>query len=128
MRLFARLLPAAIGALLVIAASDRADAFWPNFHANQDAERQANWMPWHGGYYHPAWGQPLALVVPPTANTRTSLSWGVAQTEVNSIYHQYHRRYPGYGGDFSQFRGRPYWPSHTDQFGVYYIRGPWGHY
>jgi hypothetical protein len=42
------------------------------------------------------------------------------------IYHQFHRDYqPGaaYGG--SPILPTPKWPSHTDQLGVYPIRGPW---
>jgi hypothetical protein len=111
----------------VVGASGRRRLFGRGPHANRVSERFAAVSPWHGGYYHWQYLQPLALVVPPTANTRGSLSWGVGQTEVNNIHHQFKRSYPGFGGDFSQFRAKPYWPSHTDQFGVYYIRGPWGH-
>jgi hypothetical protein len=81
---------------------------------------------WHGNYYHTSSGYPEPLVVPPTANTQTYLGWGVTQTEVRPIHHQFRRPYPGYmeseGGGFLP---TPYWPSHTDQLGVYYIRGPW---
>ena len=35
--------------------------------------------PWHGNYYQQNYGQPLALVVPPTAHMRQTLSWGVSQ-------------------------------------------------
>ena len=51
---------------------------------------------------------------------------GVAQSEMVPIYHQFHRDYmPGasYGG--SPILPTPLWPSHTDQFGVYPVRGPW---
>jgi hypothetical protein len=110
-----------------VVVSGRRRLFNRGPRANRVSENFAAVSPWHGGYYHWQWGQPLALVVPPTANTRGSLSWGVGQTEVNNIHHQFKRSYPGDGGDFSQFQATPYWPSHTDQFGVYYIRGPWGH-
>jgi hypothetical protein len=80
---------------------------------------------WAGGYYHTMWGQPVALVVPPTAELQTHWNWGVAQTRVTPICPQFSRPFPGpyYGG-----RGvlpTPRWPSSTDQFGVYYVRGPW---
>ncbi|MEM1070919.1 MAG: hypothetical protein AAGG48_12290 [Planctomycetota bacterium] len=82
--------------------------------------------PWHGQYYHQMYGQPLALVVPPTSHMRQTYSWGVNQNRIHPIYHQFGRsaNQPGVapGG---MFRPTPPWPSHTDQFGVYYVRGPW---
>jgi hypothetical protein len=90
------------------------------------AARRAARMPWHGAYYHTQYGRPVALVVPPTAHMQTSWGWGVAQTTMTPIYHQFNRRYPvptGMGGNV--FLPTPRWPSHTDQFGVYYVRGPW---
>ncbi|MGA2059128.1 MAG: hypothetical protein ABSG67_01505 [Thermoguttaceae bacterium] len=82
--------------------------------------------PWHGGYYDAAWGMPVALVVPPTAENQTKWGWGVGNTRVVSIDHQFQRDYPGEGiFTRSWFQPTPRWPSDTDQFGVYYIRGPW---
>ena len=81
---------------------------------------------WHGDYYDVAWGRPVALVVPPTAGTQTHWSWGVGGTRVTPIYHQYELGYPMPGDyDRSWFQPTPRWPSSTDQFGDYYIRGPW---
>ncbi|GAA4473466.1 hypothetical protein GCM10023156_71520 [Novipirellula rosea] len=82
--------------------------------------------PWHGPYYHQNYGQPLALVVPPTAHMRQTLSWGVSQNLMYPVHHQYGRNanYPGAAAPGS-FYATPGWPSHTDQFGVYYVRGPW---
>ena len=37
------------------------------------AYRHSQAYPWHGDYYDVAWGVPVALVVPPTAETR--LTW-----------------------------------------------------
>jgi hypothetical protein len=92
---------------------------------NWRARRMMASYPWHGYYYHVAWGQPVALVVPPRASLQTHWSWGVAQTSVTPIWHQFSRSYPGpYEGGIG-FLGTPRWPSHTDQFGVYYVRGPW---
>jgi hypothetical protein len=82
--------------------------------------------PWHGGYYDVAWGMPVALVVPPTAENQTKWGWGVGNTRVVSIDHQFGRNYPGPGYyNRAFFRPTPAWPSDTDQFGTYYVRGPW---
>jgi len=82
--------------------------------------------PWHGGYYNQVYGQPLALVVPPTVHMRQNLSWGVSQNLMYPVHHQFGRsaNSPGVARQGS-FRPTPGWPSHTDQFGVYYVRGPW---
>jgi hypothetical protein len=83
--------------------------------------------PWHGPYAYTPWGVPAALVVPPNAKTHTSFSWGVAQSEMVPLYHQFHRDYPGgmaIGGG-ANINPTPYWPSHTDQLGVFPVRGPW---
>jgi len=87
------------------------------------ADQRATWYSWHGGYRHTAWGGPVALVVPPTAEHHTEYGWGVTNTRVVPIYHQFKRPY--YGGGGGPFRATPPWPSDTTQFGVYYIRGPW---
>jgi hypothetical protein len=95
-------------------------------HANRWGERFARTMPWHGHYYYAPWGAPVALVVPPVSNMQTSMGWGVTQTEMTPIYHQFARPYPGEGAGMGTFfRPTPRWPAHTDQFGVYYVRGPW---
>jgi hypothetical protein len=94
------------------------------------AAQQSAVRSWHAGYYHTAWGQPVALMVSPHARMQTRWSWGVAQSTMLPIYHQYERPYPGPAYDAAGATGggllpTPRWPSHTDQFGVYYIRGPW---
>src|SRR5687767_6151949 len=93
--------------------------------ADVQAYRRAAYQPWHGAYYHYQYGRPLALVVPPTAHMQSSYSWGVAQTRMTPIYHQFGRAYYGEGGAGGPFLPTPHWPSSTDQFGVYYVRGPW---
>lgn len=82
---------------------------------------------WHGDYYHISYGAPVALVVPPTAGMQSDYHWGVAGYRTTPIYHQFRRGYPGIigGRPPAVFRGTPRWPSDTDQFGVYYVRGPW---
>ena len=90
------------------------------------AYRQSQTYPWHGGYYDAAWGLPVAVLVPPTAESQTHWSWGVGGTRVTPIQHQFQRDYPGPGAyNRAGFRPTPPWPSSTDQFGDYYIRGPW---
>lgn len=81
---------------------------------------------WHGNYYNMNYGQPTALIVPPTAHMRQTLSWGVSQNLMYPIHHQFGRSasYPGAAARGS-FQHTPAWPSHTDQFGTYYVRGPW---
>ena len=83
--------------------------------------------PWNCNYYHTEWGSPVALVVPPTAEKQYSMGWGVGNTRLTRIYHQFGRPYPGAaaGGVGQPFQATPYWPSDTSQFGVYYVRGPW---
>jgi hypothetical protein len=98
----------------------------PAKRADRLARYYAGYRPWHGEYAYTQWGTPVALVVPPNSKMHTSWSWGVAQTEMVPIYHQFFRDYPGdAGGGGYPFQQTPYWPSHTDQFGVYPIRGPW---
>lgn len=82
--------------------------------------------PWHGDYYDVAWGTPVAVVVPPTAENQVHLGWGVGATRVTPIQHQFgHGYFDGGVYDRSWFRPTPRWPSSTDQMGDYYIRGPW---
>jgi hypothetical protein len=81
---------------------------------------------WNGGYYKPEWGMPIALVVPPTAESQFHYGWGVGNTRLTAISPQFKRAYWGEGTyDRSLFLPTPPRPSDTDQFGVYYGRGPW---
>jgi len=117
---------------IAIIAAGSARAFEPHhgWHAKRAdalARYYAAQRPWHGPYAYTQWGVPVSLVVPPNAKMHTSWSWGVAQSEMIPIYHQFHRDYPGelgIGGAAMMYP-TPYWPSHTDQFGVYPVRGPW---
>jgi hypothetical protein len=86
---------------------------------------QSQAYPWHGDYYDVAWGSPVALVVPPTAESQAHLGWGVGATRVTPIAHQFGRGYPGPSTGGGPFYPTPPQPSSTDQFGDYYIRGPW---
>jgi len=88
------------------------------------ARNQAMQKPWHGDYYYLRTGQPTALIVPPTVIMQTNYSWGVSQNTMTPIYHQFGQG-PSGGGRGGRFKATPYWPSHTDQFGVYPVRGPW---
>jgi hypothetical protein len=107
-----------------VLATETASAGWPGNHQAWAAWRGRS-LPWHNAYYHAAYGEPIALVVPPTAEYQSQYSWGVGATRVTPIYHQYGRAYPGAAGAYGYFYPTPAWPSDTNQFGVYYIRGPW---
>jgi hypothetical protein len=78
------------------------------------------------GYANAAWGSPVALVVPPTAELQTNWGWGVGNTRVTPIATRFKRDYPGpvVSGP-ATYKATPAWPSDTVQFGDYYIRGPW---
>ena len=81
---------------------------------------------WHGQYYNPNYGQPIAIVVPPNANTMRSQGWGVASSQMMPLHSQFGTAYPGsVTGAASRFYSRPAMPSNTRQFGYYYVRGPW---
>jgi hypothetical protein len=116
----------AIAALTMIFTAPSARAGDPyaatQLWSNQVAAQRA----WHGNYYYLPYGQPTALVVPPTVHMRQTYSWGVSQNLMYPMNHQFGRNatYPGAMAPGS-FQSTPHWPSHTDQFGVYYVRGPW---
>lgn len=113
-------------AAIVLSGASVAEAADPYALTERWANQVANQVPWHGAYQHIQYGQPLAVVVPPTAHMRQTFSWGVSQNTNHPIYHQYGRNYPGYGfAPAPGFLHAPAWPSHTDQFGSYYVRGPW---
>jgi len=120
-----------LAVLLASLATRAAQAGYP-FHwyhatrADVIARYYAAQRPWHGPYAYTPWGVPVALVVPPNSKMHTSLAWGVSQSEMVPIYHQFHRDYPGMAiGGGAEIYTTPYWPSHTDQLGVFPVRGPW---
>ena len=116
----------AAAALLTVVSNGQANAGNPYTFTDNWAYAAAQTYPWHGPYYHQQYGSPVALVVPPTAHMRQTYSWGVSQNLNYPIHHQFGLNYPGYGYAGSNgFWATPQWPSHTDQFGVYYVRGPW---
>jgi hypothetical protein len=118
----------ALAAVVVagLGSANQAHAVWPRQRADYLASRYAEARPWHGNYYHTRYGVPLALVVPPNAKVISSYGWGVTATEINPLYHQFQRPFPGYiDASGAMLLPTPPWPSHTDQFGVYPIRGPW---
>ncbi len=92
----------------------------------QRASYHSSMSAWHGNYYSPAWGMPVAVVAPPTSEFQTNWGWGVGNTRVTRIWHQFGRDYPGPSTyERGMFQPTPAWPSDTDQFGFYYVRGPW---
>jgi hypothetical protein len=135
---FHLLLVAAAASVTLLAATPAHAAYphnWPNLHphhwhhathADRVGRYYASQRPWHGPWAYTPYGMPTALVVPPNSKMHTSYAWGVAQSEMIPIYHQFHPYNPG-GTGYTGYGGlaTPYWPSHTDQFGVYPVRGPW---
>lgn len=86
---------------------------------------RAQYYNWNRNYAYTDYGQPVALLVPPTAQLQTNYGWGVASSRISRIDHQFQRNYPGNGPFGGPFRPTPVRPSDTTQFGVYYVRGPW---
>ena len=87
---------------------------------------QAASTPWHGNYMNWRWREPTALVVPPNSSHQTSYAWGVGQVRSNPLHHQFGRQGAGMiGGGAGSFSQTPYWPSSTEQFGIYPVRAPW---
>lgn len=101
-------------------------AYWVSHSTWGDywARNNAMTHPWHGDYYYLKTGQPTALVVPPTIQMQQNYSWGVSQNTMTPVWHQFGPGAPA-GSAPGQFKATPYWPSHTNQFGVYPVRGPW---
>lgn len=85
---------------------------------------------WHSGWYNPAAGRPVPLVVPPNAEFVSEYSWGVPSSRVLPLYQQFRKPYPGagYQPGARPLMPTPDQPSDTVQFGVHAIRGPWGAY
>ena len=89
---------------------------------------------WHGAYAHSEYGGPVALAVPHRARKHTNYFWGNPSSNTTHIRSRFHA---GGGGECGGYGGgnggggyaggiypTPAWPSHTDQFGVYYVRVP----
>ena len=92
-------------------------------HSWNQGQQSAN--SWHGGYNTWRFGQPTAVVVPPTASYQSTYSWGVAQTRSTPIHHQFGRGAGSSGGAAGGYQNTPYFPWSTDQFGYYPVRGNW---
>ena len=117
-----------LSTVLVVAlvAGTTASAFAIGPYTRREIRRAPNATAWYGDYYHSSWGMPTGLVVPPCVEAQTHWGWGVGSTRITPIRNQFQRDYPGTGSyPGNMFRPTPPWPSSTDQFGVYYIRGPW---
>ncbi|MEN1679343.1 MAG: hypothetical protein AAGJ46_07090 [Planctomycetota bacterium] len=113
-----RLAAACLAAAVVFVFADDAEA-------QRRAQRRAQTYNWHSNYAHYQYGQPVALVVPPNVNMTSDWSWGVGSTRWRRVDHQFGRNWPGPGPHGGPFQPTPVWPQDTDQYGVYYVRGPW---
>ena len=118
----------ALAALAMFSASSEVVDASGHGHRYVQLRRQGRWansnIQWHQNYNHIQWGGPVAMVAPPHAGFQSHYGWGVARTRMTPIYHQFARPYAPPGGGAAG-QPQPIWPSSTDQFGVYYIRGPW---
>ncbi len=92
---------------------------------NTESQNIAAGQPWHDNYMNWRWREPTALVVPPTAAFQTSYSWGVGQVRSKPIHHQFGQQGAGTIGGAGGYSPTPYWPSSTEQFGIYPVRAPW---
>jgi hypothetical protein len=92
-----------------------------------DAGVVGPYAPWHSGYHSATWGQPVALVVPPTATHQTNWGWGIGNTRITPIQPQFIGPMTATASQYQYGRTRPtpHYVSDTLQLGVYYIRGPW---
>jgi hypothetical protein len=120
------LIALAVAALSSFAGERSASAADPYAYTQLWSNQVAAQRAWHGNYYYLPYGQPTALVVPPNVHSRQTYSWGVSQNLMYPLNHQYGRNASSPGAlPAGSFLSTPHWPSHTDQFGVYYVRGPW---
>lgn len=88
--------------------------------------QEASTRPWHGDYSYWRWQEPTVLVVPPTSAYHSTYAWGVGQVRSTPLHHQFGREGAGMiGGGEGMFSNTPYWPSSTEQFGIYPVRAPW---
>lgn len=112
---------AIVAVVLVVSLAPSAGAVAPYLRP----QRRAQCYNWHANYAHTAYGRPVALVVPPTAQLQTNWSWGVGSSNVSRIDHQFGREQMGASSYAGNIRSTPHWPQNTRQFGTYYVRGPW---
>lgn len=120
-KLFKGSLLVAIAVSAVSLCESQASAELPNMWPL----RRAQYSNWHGNYAYSQYGKPVALVIPPTATMQTNWGWGVGSSRISRIDHQYGRNYQGQGQFGGGYRATGRWPQDTNQYGVYYIRGPW---
>ena len=95
-------------------------------HEVQMQAQMAAVTPWNGNFVHQAYGAPVALIVPPNANTSRQYGWGVSKSIVMPLGHQFNLAYPGANvSGYGPYHATPRWPQNTSQFGVCYQRAPW---
>ena len=116
-------LAVACAAAVVACASDA--RAYDETHHGHNARYRASLRPWHGRWYNVQYGQPVAIVIPPTAELSTDYAWGSVASRMTRNDHQFQRPWPnGYWTPYG-FMPTPAFPSDTRQNGYYYIRGPW---
>ena len=111
--------------VLVAAVTMAAPAPQASAAPNHWPVRRAWYYDWNKNYANTTYGQPVSLVVPPTATMQTNYGWGVSSSRLERVDHQFLRNYPGDGISGGPYKTTPIWPSDTTQFGVYNVRAPW---
>jgi hypothetical protein len=113
-----------------LAAARSALAFEPGVNLGGEfrdkvAAKRAAAGSWHQFYYDPAWGMPTALVVPPTVCHQFNYSWGAGGTRISRVPYQFSQQpLPPTVYNVRLYVPTPPWPTRTEQFGDYYVRGP----
>ena len=81
---------------------------------------------WNTSYYDPAWGMPMAVVVPPRVRWQSNYAWGVGGSRWDRVGARYQPEFPGPESAYNQrnYLPAPPQPTDTQQFGVNYVRGP----
>ena len=74
-------------------------------------------------YAHPAYGQPLTVLLSPKVHKQINYQWGVPGVRVDRTSWQFQKGAPHCPG-CSSTTHRPYWPTSTTQLGTYYMRVP----
>ena len=75
-------------ATVALACAGRAEAYDETHHGH-NARYRASLRPWHGRWYNVQYGQPVAIVIPPTAEMSTDYAWGSVSSRMTRIISAY---------------------------------------
>ena len=106
------LLFALVAAATLLVAPSTSNAFWNKCCSSETY------------YNHPAYGQPLTVLLSPKVHKQINYQWGVAGMRVDRTSWQF-KKGATHCPTCSSTTHRPYWPTSTTQLGSYYMRVPW---